>query len=105
MSSYKLSQAQVDQFHEQGFVILRVDEHKLVNPADLRRWTTEVRDLPKDHGKWMPYEEVTASGERQIMRTEKFVDYHKDFERLLCGEELRSILAQITGDVSFLFAT
>lgn len=99
---YELSQEQVDQFHEQGYLIVRASEHQLINPDQLRKWTTEVQSWPKEKGKWMPYEEVTASGERILMRTEKFVDYHDQFNELLCGPALRGVLAQISGDVSLL---
>jgi hypothetical protein len=99
MSAYSLCQSQIEDFHEQGYLVLKVSDHNLVNPEALQQWTTQVRDWPKSSGKWMPYYEVVSSGEKQLMRTEKFVDYHADFERLLCGSELRSILAQLSGDV------
>lgn len=99
---YRLSEAQIEQFHEQGFLIVRVDEHKLVDPIALRQWAIDVRCWPKEKGKWMPYEEVTASGERQIMRTEKYVDYHDKLRDLLCGPALSSVLAQLSGEVGFL---
>lgn len=101
MATYKLSQQQVGSFHEQGYLIVRASEHKIVKPDDLRKWTTEVKSWPKEKGKSMPYEEVTASGKRQLMRTEKFVDYHDQFNELLCGPALRGVLAQISGDVCF----
>lgn len=96
---YQLSQQQINQFHEEGFLVVKATEHKLVNPQDLQKWTQEVRSWPKEKGKWMPYEEVTASGQRQLMRTEKFVDYHDGFNNLLCGEALGNILAQLSDDV------
>ena len=51
----------------------------------------------------MPYDEITPTGERQIMRTENFADYHKDFSALLHGEDLTGILAQVTRDDMLLF--
>lgn len=99
MYAYSLCQSQIEEFHEQGYLVLRASEHNLVKSEELRQWTTQVREWPKSSGKWMPYYEVVSSGEKQLMRTEKFVDYHAEFERLLCGGELRSILAQLSGDV------
>lgn len=99
MATYKLSQQQIDQFHEDGYLLLRESEHKLVDPAKLQQWTNEVQSWPREKGKWMPYEEITPSGEKQLMRTEKFVDYHEHFNELLCGPALRSVLAQMSGDV------
>lgn len=51
----------------------------------------------------MPYDEITASGERQLMRTENFADFHQGFSSLLHGENLRSILKQVTRDDMLLF--
>lgn len=99
---YQLTQNQVNQFHEDGFLVVRTDEHKLVDPQILKEWAEEVRSWPKAFGKWMPYEEVTPSGVRQLMRTEKFVDYHMGFCELLCGEAMRGTLAQLSDDVSLL---
>ncbi|KAF2774467.1 PhyH-domain-containing protein [Teratosphaeria nubilosa] len=97
------AQHQIDQFDQQGFLVLRYDEHKLVDPIALQKWTSEVRDLPRQHGKWMPYDEITASGERQIMRTENFVDFHRGFSELLHGPGLAGVLKQVTRDDMLLF--
>lgn len=98
---YQLTQDQINQFHEDGFLVVTADEHKLVDPQILKQWAEEVRAWPKAFGKWMPYEEVTPSGKRQLMRTEKFVDYHDGFYQLLCGDALRNTLAQLSDDVCF----
>ena len=77
MTSYVPTPEQIAQYHKDGFLILRVQEHGLVDPQQLQQWTAEVRSWPKEHGKWMPYEEVNSNGEAQLMRTENFVDYHQ----------------------------
>lgn len=64
---------------------------------------SEVRSLPRETGKWMPYDEITSSGERQLMRTENFVDFHAGFASLLHGPELNGILKQVTRDDMLLF--
>lgn len=97
-----LSQENLDFFHENGYLKLTVAEHGLVTPTQLQQWTHEVRTWPLEKGKWMPYFEVTADGTRQLMRTEKFVDYHDQFRDLVCGERLGGILAQLAGQVSIL---
>jgi hypothetical protein len=74
----------------------------LVSPRDLQAWTGEVRDWPREKDKWMPYDEINAKGERQLMRTENFVDYHDRFRGLLYGEPIGEILKQLSGDVSTL---
>lgn len=91
---------QVNFFREQGYLVLRADEHKLVTPEELKIWTEEIAAWPRAPGKWMPYDETTASGERQLMRTENFTDYHNGFKKLLLGDSLRGVLAEVTGDVS-----
>jgi hypothetical protein len=95
-----LTPEQIALYHEQGFLMLRVDDHKLVQPEEIKAWTNEVAAWPRVPGKWMPYDEVTATGEKQLMRTENFVDYHEGYRGLLLGDALRGILAQLTGDAS-----
>ena len=99
--SNALTPDQLEQYRTQGYLILRAPDHNLFpDPALLQKWSDEVRAWPLDKGKWMPYFEVNDEGERQIMRTEKFVDYHDGFKATLFGEGLRSLLAQCSGDVS-----
>lgn len=100
---YSLTPAQVESYHRDGFLLLRVGEHKLVNPVELARWTEEVKLWPRVKGKWMPYDEINIKGERQLMRTENFVDYHDGFNKLVCGEALAGILGALAGDVCLLF--
>jgi len=98
-----LSPQQLDFYEANGYLILRASEHKLVQrTSDLKKWAEQVRSWPLEKGKWMPYFEVTASGEKQPMRTEKFVDYHEDWRSLICGDGLASILKQIAGEVLIL---
>nr|POE54465.1 putative phytanoyl-coa dioxygenase [Quercus suber] len=103
MAGLQLSAEQIAHFDEQGFLVLRATEHGLVEPAMLQRWTEEVKNLPREHGKWMPYDEITKSGERQLMRTENFANYHAGFQSLLFGPGLTGILAQLTRDDVMLF--
>jgi len=103
MAPLQLSQEQLDHFKTQGYLILRTSEHGLVDPRILQDWTQEVRNLPRENGKWMPYDEITPNGERQLMRTENFVDYHAGFSGLLNGTDLCGILGQVAGDEMLLF--
>lgn len=100
LKMYQLTSSQIDQFHRDGFLVVKAEDHMLVDPEALKQWTEEVKAWPKVFGKWMPYEEVTTSCKRQLMRTEKFVDYHDGFQGLLCGDTLRNTLAQLSDDVS-----
>lgn len=96
-----LTPEQIASYHENGYLLLRADEHKLVEHTELKQWTQEVQAWPRVKGKWMPYDEININGERQLMRTERFIDYHPKFKSLVCGEQLAGILKAVSGDVSF----
>jgi hypothetical protein len=91
-----LAPEQIVSYHENGYLLLRADEHKLVDPAELKRWTQEVQAWPRVKGKWMPYDEININGERQL------IDYHPGFKSVVCGEQLAEILKAVSGDVSSL---
>ena len=101
MSSVTLTSEQLDHYREKGYLLLRVHEHNLVSPDDLNEWEREVQQWPRVKGKWMPYDEINQNGERQLMRTENFVDYHDGWNSLVCGKNLIGILEQLSGQVCF----
>ena len=97
-----LSQQQLAQYRNEGFLVLSAHEHKcLVDPSVLQQWSDEVREWPltESKGKWMPYFEDRSDGTRQIMRTERFMEYHDGFKALLDGDALTGILKQLNGQV------
>lgn len=98
MTHYTLSPEQLDFYSSQGYLLVLASEHNLINSVDLHTWANEVRNWPRESGKWMPYDEVNSSGEKQLMRTECFVDYHPKLKQLICGEGLLSILGQLSGN-------
>ncbi|KAL4897667.1 hypothetical protein BDV59DRAFT_197943 [Aspergillus ambiguus] len=98
-----LTQSQLSFYRDGGYLHLKAAEHDLVSPAELQQWTDDVRTWPLEKGKWMPYFEITPEGKRQLMRTEKFVDYHPQWKELICGDALGSILAQLAGEETILF--
>jgi hypothetical protein len=103
MAKLQLSKRQLDHFDQKGFLVLRADEHHLIDPTTLKQWANEVQALPREKGKWMPYDEITSTGERMLMRTEHFVDFRSGFSSLLNGNALTGILAQLTRDDMLLF--
>lgn len=103
MATFTISLAQRRHFDEEGYIVLKATEHKAVDPRTLQSWTDEVSNLPREKGKWMPYDEITSTGERQLMRTENFAPYHSGFNSLLFGDAIRSILAQVTDHEMLLF--
>ncbi|KAJ5376711.1 hypothetical protein N7509_013597 [Penicillium cosmopolitanum] len=98
-----LTPDQVAFYHQNGYLLLRVAEHQLVDPASLEEWTREIQAWPRVKGKWMPYDEINVNGERQLMRTERFVDFHPQYKSLICGEKLGQILKAVSGDDMLLF--
>jgi 2-aminoethylphosphonate dioxygenase len=100
---HTLSPEQIASFHAEGYLILQASEHDLVDPADLQSWTAEVKGWPKEKGKWMTYEEINSHGQSQLLRTEKFIDYHDNFYNFLCGDDMASLLKQLSGDDMLLF--
>ena len=100
MPSVTLTCEQLDHYREDGYLLLRAHEHNLVSPNDLYAWEREVHQWPRVKGKWMPYDEINQNGERQLMRTENFVDFHEGWKGLVCGKNLIGILEQLSGQVS-----
>lgn len=100
MTKFSLTAEQVQHYKSQGYLILRANEHKLATSDEIKKWVSEVRSWPNQKGKWMPYLERNTRGELQLMRTEKFADYHAQLSALLHGAELRGVLQQLSGDVS-----
>lgn len=90
-------------FQEKGYLVLR-DVLSESEVADLQCWAQEVHDLPRtSETPWMPYEEVNASGQRVLCRTENYANYHPQFNGLLRGAKMLSILSQLAGEDMLLF--
>jgi hypothetical protein len=88
-------------FENDGFLHIPLAQHNLItNVSDLQGWTDAILSWPREKGKWMPYDELNTRGEKQLMRTEKIVDYFPPVKELLCGSGLHSLLKQLTGKVS-----
>ncbi|KAJ5646486.1 hypothetical protein N7490_002858 [Penicillium lividum] len=98
-----LTADQVAFYHKNGYLLLRLNEHQLVDPTALKQWTEEIKAWPREKGKWMPYDEINMNGERQLMRTERFIDFHPQYKELVCGEKLGEILKAVSGDEMLLF--
>lgn len=96
-----ITDEQHSSFESDGFLHIPREKHNLISDTNvLQNWTEEILSWPRDKGKWMPYDEVNTKGNRQIMRTEKIVDYFPPVKALLCGDGVLSILKQLTGKVS-----
>jgi hypothetical protein len=100
---YMISPEQQKFFQDRGYLILR----DILSPAEtvaLQHWVQEVHDLPRTaETPWMPYEEINASGQRVLCRTENYANYHRDFNDLLRGSKMLSILGQLAKEDMLLF--
>ena len=95
-----LSTEQIAIYHKDGYLLLQAHQHDLVDGEALGKWTNEIAAWPRVRGKWMPYDEINSAGESQLMRTERFANYHEGFRSLLFGPDLAGLLGQLTGEVS-----
>ena len=100
---YEISFEQQKFFEERGYLILR-DVLSQAETTALQRWAQEVHDLPRtSETPWMPYEEINASGQRVLCRTENYANYHSEFNHLLRGHTMLSILGQLAKEDMLLF--
>ena len=101
LSHPTITDEQRTSFESDGFLHIPHEQHNLIGDVnELQNWTEDILSWPRDKGKWMPYDELNTKGNRQIMRTEKVVDYFPPVKLLLCGDKLLSLLKQLTGKVS-----
>ncbi|KAJ4465063.1 hypothetical protein J3R30DRAFT_2950085 [Lentinula aciculospora] len=91
-------------FDREGFLVLPPIS-KTVS-QNIENWANQVKNLPNRPDAWMHYEEVIKGSkpeERVLCRTENFADYHEGFNDLFRGQEMTSILEQLTGESMVLF--
>lgn len=101
--TYSMTQEQKASFEVKGYIILN-DVLSEQQSLDLHQWAQEVHDLPRtSETPWMPYEEINVNGKRVLCRTENYANYHAEFNALLRGETMLSILGQLAGGEMLLF--
>ena len=99
-----LSRAQIEQFHRDGYCVVRefFDEQRM---ADVARWTEEVTRYPEEPGRHMVYyeEHIHEPGQRVLSRIENFCPFHDGFDALLrCGLAARTV-SQLFAEEAVLF--
>ncbi|EPS36013.1 hypothetical protein H072_10457 [Dactylellina haptotyla CBS 200.50] len=102
MTYPQITPDQVKFYEEEGYLIVKSNK-SLYDISNLQSWTQEVLSWPLEVGKWMPYYEINTQGEKQLMRTEKIVDYHDGFRDLLGGDAVLGLLRALTGKEVCLF--
>src|ERR1700710_1086916 len=100
---YTISPEQQKSFEKKGYLVLK----DILSPTEtvaLQNWAQEVHDLPRtSETPWMPYEEINASGQRVLCRTENYANYHPQFNDLLRGSKMLGILSQLAKEDMLLF--
>ena len=98
-----LSKEQIDQFHRDGFLLVR----GMYNPAemeDISRWTDEVSGSPEIAGHYMMYFEPSKQdGSRIISRIEDFVSFHEGFAELITRRRMQTAVSDLFGEPAVLF--
>lgn len=98
-----LSNEQIEQFHRDGFLLVRgmysTDEVQAISD-----WTEEVAGFPEVPGKYMMYfEKSQADGSRILCRIENFVPYHEGFSKLITARRMQLAVSELFGQEAVLF--
>lgn len=98
-----LTQEQVDQFHRDGFLVVR----GMYSPEETKAisdWTDEVAAMPETPGKYMMYFEPSqADGSRILCRIENFVPFHQGFSKLITARRMQQAVSELFGEEAVLF--
>jgi 2-aminoethylphosphonate dioxygenase len=98
-----LSQQQIDNFHRDGFVLIR-GLYSRAEIQEISNWTDEVAAQPEQPGKQMMYFETSqADGRRILCRIENFVPYHEGFSKLITGRRMQQAASELLGEPAVLF--
>lgn len=98
-----LSEEQVEQFHRDGFLLVR-GMYSPEETAAISDWTNEVASYPEVPGKYMMYfEESQADQSRILCRIENFVPYHEGFSKLITARRMQQAVSELFGEDAVLF--
>jgi ectoine hydroxylase-related dioxygenase (phytanoyl-CoA dioxygenase family) len=96
-----LSEQQVSEFSENGYVIVR-EAFDSKNIETIQKWVTEVSEMPERVGyHWVFHEKSILNGESLINRIEYIRKFHKGFEHLT--QILSEPASQVFGEDVVLF--
>ncbi len=98
-----LSKQQVEQFHRDGFLVVR-GLYNAEEMKDISRWTDEVANSPEVPGHYMMYFEASKQdGSRIISRIEDFVSFHEGFAGLITVKRMQQAVSDLLGEQAVLF--
>eukprot|EP01088_Endostelium_zonatum_P020607 TRINITY_DN767_c1_g1_i1.p1 TRINITY_DN767_c1_g1~~TRINITY_DN767_c1_g1_i1.p1 ORF type:complete len:263 (-),score=41.90 TRINITY_DN767_c1_g1_i1:95-883(-) len=101
----ELSQQQVEDFHRDGFLVLRAEDMWTPEAVEnLRNWTDDVGQWPEVAGKWMSYysKAVNGTDKRLLHRVENFFPYHNGYNTMFNSPEFLYLIAQLFGEQAIL---
>lgn len=98
-----LSPEQIEQFHRDGFLLVR-GMYSREEVDAISRWTDEVASAPEVPGKYMMYfEESQDDGSPILCRIENFVPYHEGFSTLITARRMQQAVSELFGEPAVLF--
>lgn len=98
-----ISSDHIQFFEKNGYLVIPQSEHQIFEGSDIQQWCSEIESWKRQKGKWLPYDEINSDGQRQVMRVEKFVDYHPEFQRFFKRGPVLDILRSLSGSDMWLF--
>jgi ectoine hydroxylase-related dioxygenase (phytanoyl-CoA dioxygenase family) len=98
-----LTDGQLREFHEKGFVIVR----GLLDPEWMKQiasWTDEIQHWPEVAGRYMMYFEETADepARRLLNRVEDIVSFHEGMASLMRSDEMQGAVSRLFGEPAIL---
>jgi len=98
-----LSEQQVEQFHRDGFLLVR-GMYSNDEIAEISRWTDEVSGSPEVPGKdWKYFEQSQHDDSRILCRIENFVPFHGGFSKLIMHRRMFQAVCELFGEEAVLF--
>jgi ectoine hydroxylase-related dioxygenase (phytanoyl-CoA dioxygenase family) len=98
-----LSKQQVEQFHRDGFLVVR-GMYNAAEMKDINDWTGEVVGAPEVAGSYMMYfEPSTQDGSRIISRIEDFCSFHTGFAELITRDRMQHAVSDLFAEPAVLF--
>lgn len=99
-----LSLERLDDFHRDGFLVLR-EFYSPEKTAEIGRWVDDLVARPLVRGGLMVYQEdsLLSQGKRIVSRIEKFADFHDGFRRMIHDPRMMEAVSQLLGGPAALF--
>jgi ectoine hydroxylase-related dioxygenase (phytanoyl-CoA dioxygenase family) len=98
-----LTSEQVDQFHRDGFVVVR-GMYTADEIAEISAWTEELASSPEVPGKdWKYFERDRGGTRRMLSRIENFIPHHAGYARLITRKRMQQAVSELFGEPAVLF--